>query len=216
MAGPPERHGPRRRPVWPEPPALDAAERARLEALTEAQLEERERETPRRTGRQVVRIGLLLTLVLLALYVLGPGLVEVLSSAPRLREIGWWWFPIMFALEAASFACLWVVEWVAIRRVTFWQVSTSQLASNAFGRIVPGGGAAAGALQYRMLVDAGAPRGATATGLTATNLLTFGVLLGLPLLAVPAILEGRVDAGLRSLLVWAGMVLIAQIGRAHV
>lgn len=211
MAGPPERHGPRRRPVWPEPPALDAAERARLEALTEAQLEERERETPRRTGRQVVRIGLLLTLVLLALYVLGPGLVEVLSSAPRLREIGWWWFPIMFALEAASFACLWVVEWVAIRRVTFWQVSTSQLASNAFGRIVPGGGAAAGALQYRMLVDAGAPRGATATGLTATNLLTFGVLLGLPLLAVPAILEGRVDAGLRSLLVWAGMVLIALV-----
>ena len=55
---------------------------------------------------------------------------------------------------------------------------------------MPGGGAAAGALQYRMLVDAGAPRGSTATGLTATNLLTFGVLLGLPVLTVPAIIDG--------------------------
>jgi uncharacterized protein (TIRG00374 family) len=95
--------------------------------------------------------------------------------------------------------------------VSWWQISTSQLASNAFGRVVPGGGAAAGALQYRMLVDAGAPRGATATGLTAANLLTFGVLLGLPVLAVPAILEGRVDAGIRSLLVWAAMILVALV-----
>ena len=149
--------------------------------------------------------------MLLTLYVLGPGLVEVLSSAPRLREIGWWWFPLMLVLEAGSFVCLWVVMWVAIRRASLWQIATSQLASNAFGRVVPGGGAAAGALQYRMLVDAGAPRGATATGLTAANLLTFGVLLGLPLLAVPAILEGRVDAGIRSLLVWAGMILLALI-----
>lgn len=202
---------PRRRPVWPEPPVMDEAERARLEALAEAELDEREREAPRRTAQQVARIVLLLTLVLLTLYVLGPGLVEVLSSAPRLREIGWWWFPLMLLLEAGSFVCLWGVMWVAIRRASLWQIATSQLSSNAFGRVVPGGGAAAGALQYRMLVDAGAPRGATATGLTAANLLTFGVLLGLPLLAVPAILEGRVDAGVRSLLVWAGMILVALL-----
>ncbi len=206
-----DRHGVRRRPVWPEPPVMDDAERARLEALAEAELAERERATPRRTVRQVIRIVLLLTLVLLTLYVLGPGLVEVLSSAPRLREIGWWWFPLMLVLEAGSFVCLWVVMWVAVRRASMWQIATSQLASNAFGRVVPGGGAAAGALQYRMLVDAGAPRGSTATGLTAANLLTFGVLLGLPLLAVPAVLEGRVDAGIRSLLVWAGMILLALI-----
>ena len=201
----------RRRPVWPEPPAVDETERARLEALAEAELEERERGAPRRTVRQIVRITLLLTLVLLTLYVLGPGLVEVLSSAPRLREIGWWWFPLMLGLEVGSFACLWLVMWVAIRRASLWQIATSQLSSNAFGRVVPGGGAAAGALQYRMLVDSGAPRGATATGLTAANLLTFGVLLGLPLLAVPAILEGRVDEGIRSVLVWAAMILLALV-----
>ena len=201
----------RRRPVWPEPPAVSPEEQARLEALAERELEEVERTAPRRTTRQVLRIVVLLTLVLLTLYVLGPGLVEVLSSAPRLREIGWWWFPLMLVLEAGSFACMWVVQWIAVRRTDWWQISTSQLASNAFGRVVPGGGAAAGALQYRMLVDAGAPKGTTATGLTAANLLTFGVLLGLPVLAVPAILEGRVDSAIRSLLVWAAMILLALV-----
>lgn len=201
----------RRHHVWPEPPVPDEVERERLEQVAEAELEEQERRAPRRTVRQVARIVALLTLVLLTLYVLGPGLVEVLSSAPRLGEIGWWWFPLMLALEAGSFACLWLVMWVAIRSVSLWQIASSQLASNAFGRIVPGGGAAAGALQYRMLADTGASRGATATGLTAANLLTFGVLLGLPLLSIPAILDGRVDAGIRSLLVWAAMILVALV-----
>lgn len=201
----------RRHHVWPDAPVPDEAERERLEQEAEAELEEQERRAPRRTVRQVARIVALLTLVLLALYVLGPGLVEVLSSYPRLAEIGWWWFPLMLVLEAGSFACLWLVMWVAIRSVSVWQIASSQLASNAFGRIVPGGGAAAGALQYRMLADTGAPRGATATGLTAANLLTFGVLLGLPLLSIPAILDGRVDAGIRSLLVWAAMVLVALV-----
>lgn len=201
----------RRRPAWPEPPPVTPEEQARLEALAEHDLEEAERTAPRRTTRQVLRIVVLLTLVLLTLYVLGPGLVEVLSSAPRLREIGWWWFPLMLLLEAGSFACMWAVQWIAVRRTDWWQISTSQLASNAFGRVVPGGGAAAGALQYRMLVDAGAPRGTTATGLTAANLLTFGVLLGLPVLAVPAILDGRVDSAIRSLLVWAAMILLALV-----
>ena len=190
---------------------MSPEEQARLEALAEQELEEAERKAPRRTTRQVLRIVVLLTLVLLTLYVLGPGLVEVLSSAPRLREIGWWWFPLMLLLEAGSFACMWAVQWIAVRRTDWWQISTSQLASNAFGRVVPGGGAAAGALQYRMLVDAGAPRGTTATGLTAANLLTFGVLLGLPVLAVPAILDGRVDSAIRSLLVWAAMILLALV-----
>ncbi len=201
----------RRRPAWPDPPVIGPEEQARLEALAEQELEAQERTAPRRTARQVLRLTGLLTLVLLTLYVLGPGLVEVLSSAPRLREIGWWWFPLMLVLEAGSFACMWAVQWIAIRRVNWWQVSTSQLASNSFGRVVPGGGAAAGALQYRMLVDAGAPRGATATGLTAANLLTFGVLLGLPVLAVPAVLDGRVDSAVRSLLVWAAMILVALV-----
>ncbi len=186
------------------------------ELRREAQLEEErfaaaEARAAGRTRRQVVRWVLLLVLVLLTLYVLGPGLVEVFSSAPRLRTIEWWWFAAMFVLEVGSFACLWAVMWIAIRRAQWWETIMSQLASNAFGRIVPGGGAAAGAFQYRMLVDSGTPPASTATGLTATNLLTFGTLLGLPLLAIPAILDGAVADSIRSIIVWTLMLLVALV-----
>lgn len=194
------------------PLPLDPAEQAELERIAGERIEEEIEHAPARTRRQIIRWVLLLTLVLISFYVVGPSVVEVLSSAPRLATITWWWFPIMALLEAASFAALWAVQWIAIRKAHWWEIATSQLAGNAIGRIVPGGGAAAGALQYRMLVDSGTSRGAAATGLTAANILTFGVLLGLPFLALPAILLGLpVDASLRQSLVWAGMVLVAVV-----
>lgn len=191
---------------------LTERESSALEQLAEQRLESEGRRTAPFTRSQVVRWTLLLTLALISLYVLGPGLVEVFSSAPRLASIEWWWFPLMLVLQTASFASLWAVEWIAIRRVGWWDIVTSQLAGNSISRIVPGGGAVSGALQYKMLVDAGAPRGSTATGLTATNLLTFGVLLGLPLLTLPAIIEGTsVDRSIQRMLVYALMLLIALV-----
>ncbi len=196
---------------------LSAQETLELEALAEEQrFEEDEARASSRTRRQIIRWVLTLTVVLITLYVLGPGLVELFSSAPRLREITWWWFPIMLVLEAGSFAALWALQWISIRRTHWWPVIASQLAGNAFGRVVPGGGAAATALQYRMLVDDGTPPGAAATGLTAANLLTFGVLLGLPLLAIPAILQGSVPRSLRTVIVWALMILVALAAGAIV
>ena len=189
---------------------LTAEEEHALEEFAEERMADEERRRRPFTRGQVIRWTLLLTLVGLSLYVLGPGLIEVFSSVPRLAEIEWWWFPLMLLLEAGSFAALWAVEWIAIRRARWWDIATSQLAGNALGRIVPGGGAASGALQYRMLVDAGAPRGSTATGLTATNLLTFGVLLGLPVLTVPAIIDGiSLDRSIQRMLGVALMLLIA-------
>ena len=82
----------------------------------------------------------------------------------------------------------------------------SQLAGNALAKVVPGGGAAGGALQYRMLVESGIPSATTASGLTAANLLTFATLLALPVLTVPGFLAGLpVDRGLvRAALLGAG------------
>ena len=193
-------------------PAPSAAEQAELERIAEERIDEGLEHAPSRNRRQIVRVVLMLTVVLVSFYIVGPSVLEVLSSAPRLATITWWWFPIMALLEAASFGALWAVQWIAIRRAHWWEIATSQLAGNALGRIVPGGGAAAGALQYRMLVTSGTPRGAAATGLTAANILTFGVLLGLPLLAVPAILFGLpVAASLRQGLFWAGILLVAVV-----
>jgi uncharacterized protein (TIRG00374 family) len=191
---------------------LTVEEEHALEEFAEERMADEERRRRPFTRAQIIRWTFLLTLVVLSLYVLGPGLIEVFSSAPELATIEWWWFPLMLLLEAGSFAALWAVEWISIRRARWWEIATSQLAGNAFGRIVPGGGAAAGALQYRMLVDAGAPRGSTATGLTATNLLTFGVLLGLPVLAVPAIIEGiSLDTSIQRMLGFGLMLLLALV-----
>ena len=76
-------------------------------------------------------------------------------------------------------------------------VSLSQLAGNALSKIIPGGAAAAGALQYRMLARVGIPRGRIASALTGVSALLFGTVLALPLLSLPAILAGApVDPGL--------------------
>jgi uncharacterized protein (TIRG00374 family) len=75
-------------------------------------------------------------------------------------------------------------------------VIESQLAGNALGKIAPAGGAIGAALQYRMLVESGLERGRTVAGITAVNLLTFAVVLALPVLAVPTLFRGSVDRNL--------------------
>ena len=99
----------------------------------------------------------------------------------------------MFALQTASLACLWALQYLAMRGPTFPAVVTSQLAGNALAKIAPGGGAVGAALQYRMLVQAGLPRRRAVAGLTACNLLVFAAVLAMPVLAVPAILRGGVE-----------------------
>jgi uncharacterized protein (TIRG00374 family) len=76
------------------------------------------------------------------------------------------------------------------------------------------------ALQYRMLVETGMPRRNAVSGLTASNLLLFGVVLALPVLAIPAILRGGVERDLLNaaiaalavfvLLFVAGVVLLSS------
>ena len=57
--------------------------------------------------------------------------------------------PAMVALQVGSFACMWGVQHLAVRAERWGPVITSQLASNAFGRVVPGGVAASGAHAVR-------------------------------------------------------------------
>jgi uncharacterized protein (TIRG00374 family) len=117
----------------------------------------------------------------------------------------------MVVCEALSFALLWLVLEIALHTGRTTLVATTQLASNAFGRVMPGGGAAGGALQYRLLVRGGLKPGAVAAGLTAQQLLSLAVLAAMPLLSLPAIVGGSaVDKGLvRSAL--AGVVAFALV-----
>src|SRR5207253_9279321 len=125
-----------------------------------------------------------------------PSLLETLGSWRELNQVAWWWLVAMACLQTAALASLWALQRLAIRLTRWFAVITSQLAGNALGKIAPGGGALGGALQYRLLVASGTERGRAAAGITAVNLLTFAVVLALPLLAIPALLGGAVDRGL--------------------
>lgn len=163
----------------------------------------------------VARRAALLGLAGVSLYLLAPSLIEILSTAPRLRTVEPLWFLPMIALEGGSLTCMALVQRICLRARRLSPVLFSQIAANAFARVVPGGGAAGAALQYSMLVDSGAAAGRAASGLTAANLLSFATLLALPLLTLPAVLLGAPVAKGLTQAAWlgaAGFGVMAAIG----
>jgi uncharacterized protein (TIRG00374 family) len=158
------------------------------------------------TARTIaVRSGLLLVTAV-SLYLLMPSLLEVFTSWRELFELQPAWLAAAFGFEAASFLAVWQLQRIALGTHSWFAVGTSQLAGNAVSRIVPGGMATSGALQYRMLARAGIPSGRIASALTATSGLLFGTLVALPLLAIPAVIGGTpVDDSLEQSL-WLGAV----------
>jgi uncharacterized protein (TIRG00374 family) len=163
----------------------------------DAELEiERGEEEAERSGPSLRRTALWLAITGVSLYLVAPSLLDVLGSWRDLERISWIWFPAMLGLQAAGLACLWALQRLALHRARWPDVIESQLAGNALGKIAPAGGAIGAALQYRMLVEAGLERGRTVAGITAVNLLTFAVVLALPVLALPSFLRGSVDRNL--------------------
>jgi uncharacterized protein (TIRG00374 family) len=148
-------------------------------------------ERPRR--RRVKRIAgrtLFLLVAFASLYLLWPSLTEVFTSWRSLFELQPAWFAAAFLSMAGSFVATWELQRIALQTRSWYAVGTSQLAGNALGRVIPGGMAASGALQYQMLIRAGLPSGRIASALTAVSVLSFGIVLALPLLSLPAILGG--------------------------
>jgi uncharacterized protein (TIRG00374 family) len=165
----------------------------------------------------LVKRGLLLAITGVSLYLLAPALLEVFGAWDRLDDFNPLWYLAMVGLQAGSYACMWRVQKIAVRADQVKPIATSQLASNAFGRIVPGGVAAAGAMQYAMLVRAGVPAASAASGMTASSVLVFGILLAMPLLALPALVFGApVDPGLGRAAVIGGVVFVAMFAAGAV
>ncbi len=152
----------------------------------------------------------LLTLAAISLYLLAPSLIQMFGSWRKLEEINPWWFLVMFGCEAGSFVCIWALFRVAIRDAGWFVIATSQLSSNAVSRIVPGGVAAGGTVQYKMLATAGADPAAAASALTAVSLISTATVFALPLLSLPAIVAGTpVDNGLaQAAWIGAGVFLV--------
>ena len=148
-----------------------------------------------------------------SLYLVAPSVLDVLGSWEDVDELAPGWLAAMVVAQAAAMASLWVLHRLAIRTESWSAVVTSQLAGNALAKVAPGGGAVGAALQYRMLVNAGVNGPSVVSGLTAANLLTFAVVMALPVLAIPALLRGGVDRGLLEAAV-IGLVLFAALAVA--
>ncbi len=146
--------------------------------------------------RRLRRTAAWLAVTGVSLYLVFPSIVEVFGSWRQITRFSLPWLATMAGLQAASLACLWALQHVALRARKWRPVITSQLAGNALSKVAPGGGALGAALQYRMLVQAGMPAGSTVGALTAANLLVFAVVLGLPVLAIPSLFRGSVDRNL--------------------
>lgn len=146
--------------------------------------------TRRVTIRALAWRGLLLALAVVGLYLVWPNLVNLFSQAPGLTAIHWYWFLLMVAVEMCSFACAWGLQRLTIGEKSWFLIATTQLASNAFSRVIPGGAASGGSVSYQLLSRVGVPRTRLVTALTATTLLSNAVLLALPVLSIPGILGG--------------------------
>lgn len=163
-------------------------------ADAEAQIAAGQRRAPGR--RRVLRSAFWLTITAVSLYLAAPALVQTAGSWDDLATLAPAWALVAVGLQAVSVVCLWWLQHVTIRGSAWPAVATSQLAGNAMAKVAPGGGAVGAALQYRLLVTAGVRRSSAISGLTASNLLTLGVVLALPLLALPALVRGIVDRSL--------------------
>jgi putative heme transporter len=166
----------------------------------------------RRSIRRVLlRRAIPLAITAVGLYVVWPALLDVFSAWPRLLTLDpvWMWLAVL--AELASFAVLWELQRIALRSDGWFLVVTSQLAGNAFSRIVPGGAPAGAALQYRMLTVGGLDGTSTAVGLTTVSLLTTATTFALPVLSVPAIVSGiTVDEKLSNA-AWLGLAIFVVL-----
>jgi putative heme transporter len=126
----------------------------------------------------------------LVLYGVAPAVLQVFNAWPQVVDIEPYWFVAMIAAQLLSWGSMWLLQRLSVDARSWWPVVTSNLASGAFGRVVPGGAAAAGALQYGMLVQAGVPSSLAGIGIGVASIVLLATLAALPVLAVPAILLG--------------------------
>ena len=126
----------------------------------------------------------------LVLYGVAPAVLNVLDAWPQVVDIEPYWFAAMIAAQVASWAGMWLLQRLAVDARSWWPVVTSNLAAGALGRVVPGGAAAAGALQFRMLVQAGVPPSLAGLGIGVASIVLLAALAALPVLALPPVLLG--------------------------
>jgi uncharacterized protein (TIRG00374 family) len=167
-------------------------------------------QAPAKRPRSLVRTMVWLAITGVSLYLVLPSILDTLGSWGDIKRFAPGWLLVMLLSQTASLACLWALQHIAIAVASWTAVISSQLAGNGLAKVAPGGGALGSALQYGMLTDAGVPSRNAVSGLTASNILTFGVMLALPVLAIPTLIRGGVQRTLVEAMI-GGLVVFTVL-----
>ena len=130
--------------------------------------------------KTMIQRGLVLALGLALLYFVQQRLIDVVSSAERLRDVNLVWFLVMGLCELVSFACMWTLIKLVLPHVSWFVAASSQLVSNSLSRVVPGGAAVGGATLYRMLSTSGVAAPRAASAMAATGVMSNAFLFAIP------------------------------------
>ena len=163
-----------------------------------------------------VKRGVYIALIIIAVSLFAPQavgmLLDVVSSAPRLRTIRPGWFVVMVGLELISFIFTWWLIKIVLPSVSWFVAATSQLTSNAVSRVVPGGAAVGGATLYRMLSVSGVSAGQAAGALAATSIVSTAALFAIPATGLLMALFGApVPESLLSVAVAGGVLFVLLV-----
>ena len=82
---------------------------------------------------------LFLFVAFVSLYLLWPSLGQVFDQWRSLGQLKPEWVAVALGVEALSFVAVWELQRIALQTKRWFPVATSQLAGNAFGRVIPGG-----------------------------------------------------------------------------
>ena len=107
---------------------------------------------PRRLGRTIFWLAV----TGVSIYLVFPSIVEVFGSWRQITRFSLWSLLVMAGLQARRSPRLWALQHVALPARAGARSSPRNSPGNALSKIAPGGGAMGSALQYRILVQAGA------------------------------------------------------------
>src|ERR1035438_6745498 len=126
-----------------------------------------------RSLRRRSAVGRVIAFVItgVALYVVLPGLVRVVSAWPRLATLAPAWLLVMLVAEIASFACSLSLQRLILRTRGWIGVILAGLVGNAVTNVLPGGDAVGASIQFQMLARSGIDPDQAAGGLAASSAL---------------------------------------------
>jgi uncharacterized protein (TIRG00374 family) len=138
----------------------------------------------------IIRRCLFLGMTVLVLYLLAPKLGEVFGSWETLGTIHPLWIVAMIAADATSYWFVSLFTHLVLPSASRFGITCAQLAGHALSTVVPGGAATGGAVEYKMLVRAGAQPTKVGSAMAVQGIVLTAVVFALPVFALPAIIFG--------------------------